>query len=66
MARKLNRSNLHDLRQQIEDSVMSFPEIKTVIEEGEIVQVPETYQIIAYKSFTIEGKLDLDGQLVII
>lgn len=66
MTRQINRSNLYDLRKQINDGVMQYPEVRNSIDDDVLVEVPDGFQMIVYKSFTVNGKLQLDGQLVII
>lgn len=66
MERKLNRSTLHDLRQQLGDSVMKWPLVKEVISTTERTNIPVEYQLIVYDQLDIEGIVDIEGKVVLI
>ena len=66
MSRKINRGTLQDVRQQIGDTVMKFPLVKKILESDETLEIPVNYQLIVYNSFTVEGTLQNDGELVIL
>jgi hypothetical protein len=64
--RYLNRSTLHDLRQQLGETVMKWPLVKEVVSESERVDIPVEYQLIVYNRFDIEGIVDIEGKVIVI
>ena len=66
MERKIHKGTLHDVRQQIGETVMKFPLVKEAVAGSERVDIPVEYQLIVYNTLDIEGIVDIEGKVVVI
>ena len=66
MERKLNKSNLYNLRLQLNQTVMQWPLVNQRVGETDYVELPSEYQLLVYNSLTVDGSIEMDGDIVIL
>ena len=66
--RTIKRSTLKGVRDQLNETVMHWPLIKPSVGADERIDFPDSYQLIVYKSFEVNGTIDLgsESRLVIL